>query len=82
MRAPGPGTVHCSSFRCPITSVACTSASRPGCSRTAAIRSGAGCPARATRYNHHSRGPAKVNATTVSTSPITIRATTKASSCG
>ena len=29
-----PGTVHFSSLRCPITSVACDSRSVPGCSRT------------------------------------------------
>ena len=39
-----PGTVHFSSLRCPITSVASVRASRPGCDRTAATRSGAGCP--------------------------------------
>ncbi len=77
-----PGTVHLSSLRCPITSVASISASRPGCERTAAIRSGAGCPLRPTRTSHHSRRPARAKATTVSTSPTTIRTTTKASSCG
>ena len=39
-----PGTDHWSSLRCPNTSVACVSASRPGCSLTAWIRSGAGWP--------------------------------------
>ena len=77
-----PGTVHLSSLRWPITSVACTSASRAGCERTAAIRSGAGCPARPTRTSHHCRRPASANATTVSTRPTTIRTTTKTSSSG
>ena len=44
-----PGTDHLSSLRCPNTSVACVSASRPGCSRTASIRSGAGWPVRPSR---------------------------------
>ena len=39
-----PGTVHCSSLRWPITSVASTPASRAGCERTPSIRSGAGPP--------------------------------------
>ena len=77
-----PGTVHFSSLRWPITSVACTSASRAGCWRTAATRSGAGWPARPTRSSHHSRRPASANATTVRTRPTTIRKTTKTSSCG
>jgi len=37
-----PGTVQRSSLRCPTTSVAWTSASWAGCSRTVAVRSGAG----------------------------------------
>ena len=77
-----PGTDHCSSLRCPMTSVAWISTSRPGCSRTAAIRSGAGWPARATRCSHHSRRPASTAAAAVSTSPMTIRRTTRTSSCG
>ena len=77
-----PGTVHFSSLRCPMTSVASTPASRPGCERTAAIRSGAGCPARPTLASHHRRRPASANAATVSTRPTTIRRTTKTSSCG
>ena len=77
-----PGTVHFSSLRCPITSVASTPASRAGCVRTASTRSGAGCPVRPTRASHHSRRPASANAATVSTRPTTIRTTTKTSSCG
>ena len=72
-----PGTVHFSSLRWPITSAASTPASRPGCERTAAIRSGAGCPARPTRASHHNRRPASANAATVKTRPTTIRRTTK-----
>ena len=71
-----PGTVHLSSFRCPTTSVSSVPASRPGCARTAAIRSGAGCPARPTRTSHHNRRPASANAATVKTSPTTSRTTT------
>ena len=40
-----PGTDHLRSLRCPNTSVSWVSASRPGCSRTDWIRSGAGWPA-------------------------------------
>ena len=61
-----PGTVHFSSLRCPTTSVASVATSRPGCFRTASIRSGAGCPLNASRFSHHSRRPAIANATTVS----------------
>ena len=68
-----PGTVHFSSLRCPITSVACVATSRPGCLRTAAIRSGAGCPLIASRLSHHSRRPAIANAAAVRKSPMTIR---------
>ena len=75
-----PGTVHFSSLRCPTTSVVSTAASRPGCSRTAATRSGAGCPLNASRFSHHSRRPATANATTVSTKPTVIRKTTRTSS--
>ena len=52
----------------------------PGCSRTAAIRSGAGCPLNASRFSHHSRRPAIANATTVRTRPTVIRKTTRTSS--
>ena len=75
-----PGTDHFSSLRCPITSVAWTSTSRPGCSRTAATRSGAGCPLNASRFSHHSRRPAIASATTVRTRPTVIRKTTRTSS--
>ena len=75
-----PGTVHFSSLRCPITSVASAAASRPGCDRTAAIRSGAGCPLPASRFSHHSRRPAIPNATTVRTRPTVIRRATRTSS--
>ena len=75
-----PGTVHFSSLRCPITSVASVWASRPGCDRTAATRSGAGCPENASRFSHHSRRPAIPNATTVRTRPTVIRRTTRTSS--
>ena len=75
-----PGTVHFSSLRCPTTSVAWVSTSRPGCDRTAAIRSGAGCPVNASRFSHHSRRPAIPSATTVSTKPTVIRKTTRTSS--
>ncbi len=71
-----PGTDHLSSLRCPTTSVAWTSASRPGCDRTEAIRSGAGCPVRASRFSHHSRRAAIANATTVRAKPTVIRRTT------
>src|SRR5260370_32235020 len=74
-----PGTDHFSSLRCPTTSTAWTSTSQPGCDRTDATRSGAGCPVNASRFSHHSRRPAIVNATTVSTSPTVIRKTTPAS---
>jgi hypothetical protein len=37
-----PGMLHFSSFRCPTTSVSCTSASRPGCRLAYSSRSGAG----------------------------------------
>ena len=57
-----PGTVHFSSLRCPITSTVSVATSRPGCPRTAAIRSGAGCPLIASRLSHHSRRPAIANA--------------------
>ena len=77
-----PGTVHWSSLRWPITSVASTLASRPGWLRTAATRSGAGWPVRATRYSHHSRRPAKANAATVRASPMMMRTATPASSYG
>ena len=75
-----PGTVHFSSLRCPITSMASVATSRPGCPRTAAIRSGAGCPLNASRFSHHSRRPAIANATTVRTRPTVIRKTTRTSS--
>ena len=75
-----PGTVHFSSLRCPITSTASVSTSRPGCSRAAAIRSGAGCPLNASRFSHHSRRPATASATTVRTRPTVIRKTTRTSS--
>ncbi len=52
-----PGTVHFSSFRCPITSVSCVSASRPGCVLAYSRRSGAGCPLNASRFSHHTRRP-------------------------
>ena len=74
-----PGPVHWSSLRWPITSVAWTSASRPGCWRTAAMRSGAGCPDRATRYSHQTRCPARANATTVRASPMMMRTATRTS---
>ena len=75
-----PGTVHFSSLRCPITSMASAATSRPGCARTASTRSGAGCPLIASRFSHHSRRPATANATTVSTKPTVIRKTTRTSS--
>ena len=75
-----PGTVHFSSLRCPITSVVSVATSLPGCARTAAIRSGAGCPLPASRFSHHSRRPAIANATTVRTRPTVIRKTTRTSS--
>ena len=75
-----PGTVHFSSLRCPITSVASVATSRPGCDRTASTRSGAGCPLNASRFSHHNRRPAIANATTVSTKPTVIRKTTRTSS--
>jgi len=75
-----PGTVHFSSLRCPSTSVASTPASRPGCSRTAATRSGAGCPLNASRFSHQNRRPATASATTVSARPTVIRKTTRTSS--
>ena len=75
-----PGTVHFSSLRCPITSTVSVATSRPGCARTAAIRSGAGCPLIASRLSHHSRRPAIANATTVRTRPTVIRKTTRTSS--
>ena len=68
-----PGTVHFSSFRCPITSVSCVSASRPGCVLAYSRRSGAGWPLNASRFSHHTRRPATANAATVSTRPTTIR---------
>ena len=40
VRRRHPGTVHFSSFRCPITSVACVETSRPRWARAEAIRSG------------------------------------------
>ena len=75
-----PGTVHLSNLRCPTTSVASVATSVAGCSRTASIRSGAGCPLNASRFSHHSRRPAIANATTVSTKPTVIRKTTRTSS--
>jgi len=75
-----PGTVHLSSLRCPITSAAWDSMSRPGCSRTAATRSGAGWPLNASRFSHHIRRPAIPNATTVRTRPTVIRRSTRTSS--
>ena len=75
-----PGTDHFSSLRCPITSVACTPASRPGCSRTAATRSGAGCPLNASRFSHHNRCPATAKAMAVRAKPTVIRKTTRTSS--
>ena len=75
-----PGTVHFSSLRCPITSVVSVATSLPTCSRTASIRSGAGCPLIASRFSHHSRRPAIANATTVRTRPTVIRKTTRTSS--
>ena len=71
-----PGTVQRSSLRCPTTSVAWISTSRPGCSRTAAIRSGAGWPLRPTRYSHHTRRPATAAATAVRTRPTMMRRVT------
>ena len=70
-----PGIDHFSSLRCPITSAAWVSTSRPGCWRTAATRSGAGCPANASRFSHHNRRDAIPSATTVSTRPTIIRRT-------
>ena len=55
-------------------------ASRPGCSRTVATRSGAGCPLNASRFSHHTRRPAIASATTVRTRPTVIRKTTRTSS--
>ena len=75
-----PGTDHLSSLRCPITSVACVSTSRPRWARAAAIRSGAGCPVSASRLSHHSRRPATANAAAVRTRPTTMRRTTRTSS--
>jgi hypothetical protein len=72
-----PGTVHLSSLRCPITSVASTSRPAPGCPRTAATRSGAGCPPNASRFSHHTRRPATAPAVIVRAKPITIRTTTR-----
>ena len=72
-----PGTVHFSSFRCPITSVSCVSASRPGWDLAYASRSGAGWPEKASRFSHHTRRPATANATTVSPRPMIIRTTTR-----
>ena len=71
-----PGTDHFSSLRCPTTSTAWTSTSRPGCDRTDATRSGAGWPVNASRFSHHSRRAAIVNATAVRTRPTVIRRTT------
>ena len=71
-----PGTDHFSSLRCPTTSAAWTSASRPGCARTEATRSGAGCPVRASRFSHHNRRPATANAIAVRARPTVIRKTT------
>ncbi len=75
-----PGTVHFSSLRCPTTSTVSVATSLPGCSRTAWIRSGAGCPLIASRFSHHSRRPKIANATTVRTRPTVIRKTTRTSS--
>ena len=75
-----PGTDHWNSLRCPITSVACVSRSRPRWARAASIRSGAGCPLSASRFSHQSRRPATANATAVSPRPTTIRRTTRTSS--
>ena len=75
-----PGTDHFKSLRCPITSVAWTSTSRPGCARTAATRSGAGCPLNASRFSHHIRRPAIANAMAVRARPTVIRKTTRTSS--
>ncbi len=72
-----PGTDHCSSFRCPTTSVSWVSASRPGCERAYSSRSGAGCPLNASRFSHQNRRPAMANAATVSTRPTIIRKTTR-----
>ncbi len=72
-----PGTVHWSSFRCPTTSVSWVSTSPPGCLRTDATRSGAGCPENANRRNHHTRRPASANAAAVSTRPTIIRTSTR-----
>ena len=70
-----PGTVHFSSLRCPITSVSWVSASRRGCDRAYASRSGAGWPLNASRLSHHSRLPAIANAAAVSTRPTIMRTT-------
>ncbi len=75
-----PGTVHFSSLRCPSTSVVSTPRSVPGCARTVATRSGAGCPLNASRLSHHPRRPAIASASTVSSSPTVIRTTTRTSS--
>ena len=75
-KCASPGTVHFSSFRCPNTSLACTSASRAGCLRVNTSRSGAGCPARPSRPSHQNRRPAITTAATVSTRPTTILRTT------
>jgi len=75
-----PGTDHFSSLRCPITSVACVSTSRPGCARTAATRSGAGCPLNASRFSHHNLRPATARAIAVRARPTVIRKTTRTSS--
>ena len=71
-----PGTLHFSSFRCPMTSVSCVPASPPGCRLAYSSRSGAGCPENASRFSHHTRRPATASATAVSTRPTTIRRTT------
>ena len=75
-----PGTDHLSSFRWPMTSVASIATSRPGCVRTASIRSGAGWPVASSRRSQSRRRPATANATTVSTRPMVIRRTTRTSS--
>ena len=75
-RVRGPGMLHFSSFRCPITSVSCAFRSPGTWSCAYATRSGAGWPVNASRFSHHTRRPATARANAVSTSPTTIRKAT------
>ena len=75
--------------RAPTTSAACAArsprwpgppTSRPGCSRTAATRSGAGWPAERQPLQPPQPAPRDANATAVRTRPTVIRTTTRTSS--